>query len=272
MRHLAVAGLILAGAVFTPFTASAQAQPCAIDLTDAIIALTQAQADAGSGSTADALAAITGVQADLAAIQERCEAADSATATFDLSETFTEPDMLSIDYPTGWFAGDFHAGLDWEIMLKTLNPLLLSVPPGGTVTVSSAEITSAYSPFVALDGVQSATVIVGSPMHIFVELGIYSEDFATTFLAGEVDFPTLLEELQLRIEQSPLLPTVELTSIEAERMTAGIEIHADDTSISMILVELDRFENRYALLVSPTTAESESNMLALLEAMAATVN
>jgi hypothetical protein len=114
-------------------------------------------------------------------------------------------------------------------------------------------------------------VIVGSPMHIFTELGIYSEDFAETFMQGRFDAVALLEELQLRIEQSPLSPTVELTSIEAERRTAGIEIHADDTSIVMVLVELNRFENGYALLVSPTTSEDEAHMLALLEAMAATI-
>lgn len=269
MRRLALAGLILTGTLFTPFTASAQ--ECALDLTEAIIALTQAQADAAAGDTGAALDAITGVQSDLTAIQESC-AGSATAATFDLSETFTEPDMLSFDYPAGWFAGEFHAGLDWELLVSTTNPLLLTVPPSGTITVSSAEITSAYnSPFVALDGVQSASVFVGSPMHLFTELGIYSEDFTRAFLAGNVDTVALLEELQLRIEQSPLSPTVELTSIDAERRTAGIEISADDTSIVMVLVELNRFENRYALLVSPTTAETEANMLALLEAMAATI-
>lgn len=269
MRRLALAGFLLLGSVFTPL--AAQAQDCEIDLTDAIIALTQAQADAASGDTAVALSAITDVQATLDTIRESCPFT-AAETTFDLSETFTAPDdLFSFDYPAGWFEAEYHEGMDWEQTLANANFLFLAISAGGTMTVISEEMPPAYSPYAVIDGVQSVTVIVGSPMHLFAELGIYDTDLAEDFLAGRFDKEDLVDALETRIQQSPMASDLEIAPVEAARPTVRIETQGADTRLTLLLVELDRFESRYAMLVSPTSVENDANMLPLLLAMAETV-
>jgi hypothetical protein len=268
MRRLALAGFLLLGSVFTPLAAFAQ--DCDINLTDSIIALTQAQANATSGDTAAALSAITGVQATLDTIREGCPL--TAETTFDLSETFTAPDdLFSFNYPAGWFEAEYHDGMDWEQMLASSNPLFLAISAGGTMTVLSEEMPPGYSAYAVIDGVQSVTVIVGSPMHLFTELGIYDTDLAEDFLAGRFDKEDLVNALETRIQQSPMASNLEIAQVEAERPTISVETEGADTRLTLLLVELDPYESRYALLVSPTSVEDDADMLPLLLAMAETV-
>lgn len=269
MRRFVLAGFLLLGSVFTPLAAFAQ--DCEINLTDAIIALTQAQANATSGDTAAALTAITDVQATLDAVRENCPLAAAATS-FDLSETFTAPDELfSFSYPAGWYEAEYHEGMDWAQMLANSNPLFLAISAGGTMTVLSEEMPPAYSPYAVIAGVQSVTVIVGSPMHLFTELGIYDTDLAEDFLAGRFDKEDLVDALETRIQQSPMASNLEIAPVEADRPTVSIETQGADARLTLLLVELDRFESRYALLVSPTSLDDDADMLTLLLAMAETV-
>ncbi|MEP7291624.1 MAG: hypothetical protein ABI835_07555 [Chloroflexota bacterium] len=268
LKQRTAAFILLAG-IFTPL-AQLRAQECVIDLSDSIISLTQAQADAAGGNTSSALSAIADVQAQLEAIQQACS---TDLASVELSETYTEPNgIVSFQYPAGWFEDEFHLGRDWQTLLSSANLLNLQIPRGGTITVTSEETALTYSPFVALEGVQSVTVLVGSPLHLLSELGLYSDEFEQEFLAGDFGFDEMVETLQLRIQQSPMTPDLLLTQIEAEHPTVGIEAHGDVTSITLVLAALDEAGNGYALLVSPTLADEHADMLPLLEAMAATVD
>ncbi len=268
MRRMALAGFILFGTVFTPLLASAQ--DCEIDLTDSIIALTQAQADAANGDNASALSAITDVQAQLETTRQNCLNANVSLS--NLTETFTEPDFFSVQYPEGWFAGEFHEGMDWERAFMTVNPNDVPLPLGGTVTVTSEEVTSDYSPYVALEGVQSVTVSVGNPLHLFAELGVYSEDFAEAFLGGTLDFAAVADALEARLSTAPTVSNLVVTPIEAARPTITFEASDETTNIALVLVALDETENRYALLVSVTLLSDNTSMLPLLLQMAETVS
>lgn|GEM_PF-3617948 len=267
MRRLALAGFILFGSLFTPLWA--QAQECEIDLTASLVALTQAQADAANGDTTSALSSISSVQSILDDIQQAC--AWESVNPQALTETFNAPDYLfSFQYPEDWFAGEFHNGVDWGRIIVE-NPNNLPLPPGGTVTVASEEITSEYSPYVALAGIQSVTVSVGTPLHLFTELGIYSPDFATTFLEGDFGFDALVEELEARIRQSPAAAELTVTPLEAERPTVAFEAGDENMNIVIVLVNLDEANNWYAMLVSPTLTADNADMLPLLLAMAESV-
>lgn len=269
MRRLALAGFLLLGSVFTPL--AAQAQDCEIDLTDSIIALTQAQADATSGDTAAALSTITGVQAQLENIRRSCPLT-AAETTFDLTETFTTPDdLFSFSYPAGWFEAEYYKGRDFETMFATVNPDDVPLPTGGTVSVSSAAIASNYSPYVALPGQQSVSVVVGTPLQLFMELGLYSEDLAESLIAGEMDFTAVAVEMEARINGSELAPELVVTSIDADRPTVAFEARSDATDITLVLVALDEENNWYAMLATPVIPEDNVDMLALLLAMAETV-
>lgn len=266
-HQIAVAGLVCA-AVFTPLTAI-RAQGCEIDLGDAIERLTDAQAE---DDISAALAAIASVQAELGEIRQACaDAGVSGGASGDLAQMFSAPGGFSFQYPDGWIEGEFHAGRDWAALLEPTNAQNIPLPQGGTMTVTSVETPLTYSPYVALRGVESVTVLVGSPLHLFNELGLYSEDFAEAVLAGGFGFDALAQALEAGIRRSPMRPNLLLTSIEAERTTLGFSAHGDDTNLTLVLVALDEDANLYALLVSPTLASERADMLPLLEAMAATV-
>jgi hypothetical protein len=267
MRRLALAGFILFGSVFTPLVA--YAQECEIDLTDSIIALTQAQADAASGNTSGALAAISNVQTTLDHIQQACAGQSSAAA---LTETFTAPDdLFSFNYPANWFVTEFQQGQDWATLLTPANSSELAIPDSGIVTVTSQEVALDYSPFVALEGVESVTVVVGNPLHLFTELGLYSEEFSAAFLEGSLDYDALLDALEAGIRQSPLAPELTVTTVDAARSTASLEVQSDDGNLTLVLVALDEDENLYALLVSPIAADQDVDILPLLQSMAETI-
>lgn len=264
----AVAGLIFTAAVFTPLTAI-QAQDCIIDLSDAIDRLTEAQAEKDISA---ALVAIASVQRELDDIQQACAAAGVSGGTSgDLAQTFSVPGAFSFQYPDGWIEGEFHAGRDWETLFAPTNTQNIPLPQGGAMTVTSIETPLTYSPYVALPNLQSVTVLVGSPLHLFNELGLYSDALAEQVLAGSFDFDALVQALEAGIRRSPMRPDLLLTRIEAERPMVGFEAHGDDTTLSLVLVALDEDANLYALLVSPTLADDRADMLTLLEAMAATV-
>src|SRR5829696_8130789 len=156
MRRLALAGFIMFGSVFTPLIT--HAQECEIDLTDSIITLTQAQAGAASGNTSSALSSISSVQTTLDNIQQTCAGQSS---TPELTETFTAPDdLFSFNYPADWFVTEFQQGQDWAELLAPANTSELVIPASGIVTVTSQEVALDYSPFVALEGVETVTVVV----------------------------------------------------------------------------------------------------------------
>lgn len=267
MHRFILAGFMLFSSVFTPLAAFAQ--DCEIDLTDSIIGLTQAQADAASGDNSSALGAIADVQAALDDIQQGC--AGQSTSVPELTETFTEPEFFTFQYPAGWFEDEFQTGMDWADLMATANPDDLPLPTGGTVTVTSEEITSEYSPYVALEGVQSVTVSVGTPLHLFTELGVFSDDFATTFLAGGFGFDALVAELEARIRQSPAAEQLVVTPVEAERPTVAFEAGDENTDITVLLLPLDEANNWYAMLASSTLATDDFDVLPLLLAIAETV-
>ncbi|MCC6805073.1 MAG: hypothetical protein IT319_19490 [Anaerolineae bacterium] len=262
----AVAGIVCAAAVFTPFTAI-RAQDCEIDLRGAIERLTDAQA---ADDISAALAMIASVQRQLDDIQQAC-AGVSGGASGDLAQTFSAPGAFRFQYPDGWIEGEFHAGRDWETLLAPANTQHIPLPQGGTMTVTRVETPLTYSPYVALPNLQSVTVLVGSPLHLFNELGLYSEAFAEQALAGGFGFDALAQALESGIRRSPMQPDLLLTRIDAERPTVGFEAYGNDTTLTMVLVALDEDANLYALLVSPTLADDRADMLPLLEAMAATV-
>lgn len=267
LRHI-VAGLVFAAAFFTPLTAI-QAQECEIDLRGAIERLTDAQAE---DDISAALAAIASVQTQLDDIQRACaDAGVSGGEAGGLAQTFSAPGAFSFQYPDGWIEGEFHAGRDWETLLATADPQNIPLPQGGTMTVTSVETPLTYSPYVALPNLQSVTMLVGSPLHLFNELGLYSEAFAEQVLAGGFGFDALARALEAGIRRSPMQPDLLLTPIEAERPTVGFDARGDDTTLALVLVALDEDANLYALLVSPTLASDRADMLPLLEAMAATV-
>lgn len=269
MRRLALAGFLLLGSVFTPLAANAQ--DCEINLTDAIIALTQAQASATSGDTAAALTAISDVQSQLDDIRGNCPLTAPETS-FDLTETFTAPgDLFSFDYPTGWFEAEYYKGRDFETLFATVNPDDVPLPTGGAVSVSSATIASNYSPYVALPGQQSVSVVVGTPLQLFMELGLYSEDLAESLIAGELDFTAVAVEMEARINGSELAPDLVVTSIDADRPTVAFEARTSATDITLVLVALDEANNWYALLVTPVLPDDNVDMLSLLLAIAETV-
>ena len=269
LARQALASFVLIAGILTPFL-QLHAQDCEIDLSGAITQLTDAQAEADGGNTRDALLAIAGVQAELDSIQQACA---RALALVELAATYNAPDdQLSFQYPEGWFEGEFHEGRDWEAITAGGNTLNLPLPRGGSITVTNVETPLNYSPYIALEGLQSVTVLVGTPLHLFSELGLYSEELAGDFLAGDFGFDALVAALELRINQSPMTPDLLLTQIDAAYPTVAIEAHGDITSITLVLVALDEAQNWYALLVSPVLTADNVDMLPLLQSMAATVS
>ncbi len=259
--------LLFAGALL-PFS-PLQAQNCTVDLSSVIGQLTEAQALADTGNTPTALTTIADVQAALDALQRSCTRADALDA---LASTYSAPDeSFRFQYPEGWFMGEFHEGRDWELLTNGANPQNLPLPPGGSVTLSSVEVPLNYSPYVALKDVLSVTVLVGNPLHLFNELGLYSPQFAETFLAGAFGFDELAEALETGIRQSPMNPDLLLTPVEGARPTLGFTAYNDATNLALVLVALDETGNLYALLVSPTLTRDNVEMLPLLIAMAASV-
>lgn len=141
----------------------AQQPDCtAIDLSDSIALLVEAQTQAAKGNTEDALKLIADAQAQLAAIEAQC----ATTASAELTETAASVNgSFSISYPKGWQVIDASALIGGSNIPESVDHVAVA---------SSEEITAKLgkaTPFEGSDGL--ILVLAGTRSDVARSLGLF---------------------------------------------------------------------------------------------------
>lgn len=146
--------------------ARAQQPDCAaIDLSDSIALLVEAQTQAAKGNTEDALKLIADAQAQLAAIEAQCDTPTSAA----LTETVVSVNgRFSISYPEGWQIIDASALIGGSNIPESVDHVAVA---------SSEEVTAKLgkaTPFEGKDGL--ILVLAGTRSDVARSLGVFGGD------------------------------------------------------------------------------------------------
>lgn len=246
------------------------APPCAIDLSNAIGTLADAQVSAANGDQTEARAMIAAVQLQLTEIETRCTEADEP---IQLSQTFTAPDdIFAFQYPEGWELGQFTAGLDWNDELANMS-VEETIPPGAKVVVSSDAVDYLLGGASArpVSGVQ-VIVSVGSALHILQSINIYNDVMGFQYVNDGFTMDTLSNHLLVPLREFSQNGPPAWTSVDSTRPTYAIDMLNTGFPIYVLLVQLDEEQGSYALIIGSAEQERHAELPFWTLAIAETVD
>lgn len=203
--------IILGLALMLVYPAAAQEEACELDLTNAVVALLQAQTSAAAGDTDGALEQIARTRAALAEYVESCAAA-GIKASVLLENEFVAPNgSFVVSYPAGWVEGAFSPN-----------------PGGGGVFLGSSPsaATALNSAVPQLQsGEQALAVAVGTPALLGEASETASlEEVLRAFTEGSLAQFEIISELEITASDDGSIGRAQFRGDSFQALLVGVQV------------------------------------------------